>query len=428
MEILVSIREIVAIFIEMFLAVIFYNTLFNKSRRENLWKYTIIILICSIIFERFKEINPLIVLILDLILMILCIAYVDKKDRYLTLIEILICVIVTFVIGNISSIVLYSFTSKIRELMSVLLGIVSIGYIFIILLLRYIIRKYDIDFEKSLEDNIYISNISMNLFMVFMIFKLVYDSGKFSNLIIIQINIFILINVFINIIFYRYLRTSIIKNKNTEVKNTYNPILDKMIDNIRANEHEYKNHINIIYSLVQISKSIEEAKEKTNKYMGQLGSTSLLNAIVQLDNTVVKAVLYSKLMECEKLGIEFEFSITADMGESGLDDTEITVILSNLLNNAIEATKNLEKDKKRVRLAVFKEEGEEDIEIEVVNKVDSTSKEFKNKMKKIFDKGVSTKGIGRGYGLYNVRKIVKKYNGLIESKIEGEDFYISILI
>ena len=49
-------------------------------------------------------------------------------------------------------------------------------------------------------------------------------------------------------------------------------------------------------------------------------------------------------------------------------------------------------------------------------------------MKKIFDKGVSTKGIGRGYGLYNVRKIVKKYNGLIESKIEGEDFYISILI
>ena len=162
MEILVSIREIVAIFIEMFLAVIFYNTLFNKSRRENLWKYTIIILICSIIFERFKEINPLIVLILDLILMILCIAYVDKKDRYLTLIEILICVIVTFVIGNISSIVLYSFTSKIRELMSVLLGIVSIGYIFIILLLRYIIRKYDIDFEKSLEDNIYISNISMN--------------------------------------------------------------------------------------------------------------------------------------------------------------------------------------------------------------------------------------------------------------------------
>ena len=51
-------------------------------------------------------------------------------------------------------------------------------------------------------------------------------------------------------------------------------------------------------------------------------------------------------MECEKLGIEFEFSITADIGESGLDDTEITVILSNLLNNAIEATKNLEKDKK----------------------------------------------------------------------------------
>ena len=35
MEILVSIREIVAIFIEMFLGNI-YNTLFNKSRRENL--------------------------------------------------------------------------------------------------------------------------------------------------------------------------------------------------------------------------------------------------------------------------------------------------------------------------------------------------------------------------------------------------------
>lgn len=37
--------------------------------------------------------------------------------------------------------------------------------------------------------------------MFFMIYKIIYDSGEFSNLIVIEINLLILINIFLNVSF-----------------------------------------------------------------------------------------------------------------------------------------------------------------------------------------------------------------------------------
>ena len=45
-----------------------------------------------------------------------------------------------------------------------------------------------------------------------------------------------------------------------------------------------------------------------------------------------------------------------------------------------------------------------------------------------FKKGFSSKGNGRGYGLYNVKKIVKKYKGSIYARVVEDYLVIEIYV
>lgn len=414
--------DVLMIFIEMMLVVLLYNALFNKNKKENLLKYAIIIAICSVLFYNFKNINVLLVYVILLLAEIIAIAIVDKKDKNLVLTEMVICVVITFALQSTLVTVLYLFTKKTKELAFVQLLFFAISILLIIISYRRYTKKKSLDFEEYIEDNLLISNIFLNIFMFFMIYKIIYDSGEFSNLIVIEINLLILINIFLNVNFYRSLHKTVLKNKSIEVKNAYNPLLDDIIENIRANEHEYKNHINILYSMIQVSKDIPELKNRAKKYIGELDNTNILISVIDIESTMIKAILYSKLVECEQHGIKLNYFIDSNIEESCLDESEITIILSNLLNNAIEATKN--SLKKEITIRINKSEKNK---IEVINSIcglDISNEEIDG----FFKKGFSSKGKVRGYGLYNVKKIVKKYKGDIKGRIIEENLVIEILI
>lgn len=414
--------DVFMVFIEMMLVVLLYNALFNKSKGENLLKYAIIIAICSILFYSFKSINVILVYIILLLAEIIAIAVVDKKDINLVLTEMVICVVICFILQTGTITILYLFTKKTKELAFVQLFFFAIYTILIIIFGERYTKKKNLDFEEYIEDNILISNIFLNIFMFFMIYKIIYDSGEFSNLIVIEINLLIFINICLNVSFYRSLHKTILKNKSIEVKNAYNPLLDDIIQNIRANEHEYKNHINILYSMIQVSKDIPELKDRAKKYIGQLDNANKLISVIDIESTMLKAILYSKLIECDQHGIKLNYFVDSNIEESCLDDSEITIILSNLLNNAIEATKNSIKKEITIRINNDKKS-----KIEVINSIcglNISSEEVEG----FFKKGFSSKGKGRGYGLYNVKKIVKKYKGDIRGRIVGENLVIEILI
>lgn len=414
--------DILMIFIEMMLVVLLYNTLFNKSNNKNLFRYSAVIAICSILFYNFKSINGILIYLILLLFEIFAIAFIDKKDNNLVLIEIVICVVVTFILQNISVTIVYLITRKTKELVFLHMGLFVVSIVSIMIFSKSYIKKKSLDFEDDIRDNLLISNIFLNIFMFFMILKVIYDSGKFSNLIVIEIILLIFINIFLNVSFYRTLHKNILKDKSIEVKNAYNPLLDDIIENIRANEHEYKNHMNMLYSIIFVAKDIPELKERASKYLGELDHKNILNSILEIESTIVKSILYSKLVECEQFGIKLNYSINSNIEDSCLDDSEITIILSNLLNNAIEATKN--SDKKEINIKIYKYER---ILIEVSNNIEP-EKINNLDVEDFFKKGFSSKGKGRGYGLYNVRKIVKKYKGDIRIKVEGENLAIVLSI
>ncbi|WP_066896175.1 GHKL domain-containing protein [Clostridium nigeriense] len=414
--------ELIGIFVEMMLNVLLYDKLFNSQKNKKYILYSIIIMICSVLFYKFSSINGIISFLILLIAEISAIAYVDKKDNILVLTEIFISTTISFILQNGIITLIYFFTGKTKEYRVLHLIIYAISIVCIMIFLKDYRKKKDLDFEKYVEDNILISIITLNIFILFMIFKMVYDNRILYNNIALQINALIFVNIFFNISFYRTIHKSILKNKNMEIKSTYNPLLDEIIQSMKASEHEYKNHINMIYSMIQVSKTIPEIKEKASNYIGHIQNKNVFSKVLDIESTIVKAVIYSKLVECEQLGINLSYEIKSNIEGSYLDDTEITIILSNLLNNAIEATKN--SNKKKIKLDIRKLER---YKIQVKNNISGLnidSREIEN----FFKKGFSSKGEGRGYGLFNVKKIIKKYKGTIYARVVEDFLVIEIYI
>ena len=414
--------NLLLIFSEMMVTLLLYNSLFNKGKLNKLLSYCVIIGLCSVLFNIFNKNNVVFVYIVLLIVEIVSIAYVDKKDNTLVLTEIFISVIIGFIIQSITVISTFLLTGKTKEYIYTRLYIYIIITILTIIWIGYSKKLKNIDFEGYIEKNLLMSNITLNIFTFFMMLKLIYDNGNISNTVIIQIILLIFINIFFNISFYRSLHKTIVKDKSIEVKNAYNPLLDEIIQNIRSNEHEYKNHIGMLYSMIQVSNSVPELKERAGKYIGNIQNTNVLSNVLDIESTIIKAVLYSKLVECDQLGINLSHEIKTNLENSILDDTEITIIISNLLNNAIEATKNAVN--KNISIDIRKLER---YKIEVKNNILGLNIN-PNEIEGFFKKGFSSKGNGRGYGLYNVKKIVKKYKGSIYARVVEDYLVIEIYV
>ena len=409
-------------FIEMMATVLLYNSLFNKGKLDKFLFYCVIIASCSVLFYIFNQNNGVFVYIILLIAEGIAIAYVDKKDNTLVLTEIFISVITGFTIQSFTVIIVFLLTGKTKEYVYIRLIIYIVITILTIVWIRNSKKLKNIDFEGYIEKNLLMSNITLNIFTFFMMLKLIYDNGNITNTVIIQTILLIFINIFFNISFYRSIHKTIVKNKNIEVKNTYNPLLDEIIQNIKSNEHEYKNHIGMLYSMIQVSNSVPELKERAGKYIGNIQNTNVLSNVLDIESTIIKAVLYSKLVECEQLGINLSYEIKTNLENSVLDDTEITIIISNLINNAIEATKNAVN--KNISVDIRKLER---YKIEVKNNILGLNIN-PNEIEAFFKKGFSSKGNGRGYGLYNVKKIVKKYKGSIYARVVEDYLVIEIYV
>lgn len=162
-------------------------------------------------------------------------------------------------------------------------------------------------------------------------------------------------------------------------------------------------------------------KGKLQEYISNIvDDTEEFSMLLNVENTIIKAVLYNKGQRAEKLGVQYTYNIKSNFKDISLDNSELTVILSNLLNNAIEATSMIKKKELEVIL-------EEDNRYYIINVKNRTEGLKGEDLSNIFKMGYSTKGEGRGYGLYNVKNIVDKYRGKIQLSLEEDIMNIKIL-
>ena len=223
------------------------------------------------------------------------------------------------------------------------------------------------------------------------------------------------------IIYFKIIRL-VKEEANLKCSNEYSKVIDDIIVEIRRKQHDFINYKNAIKGMVEVLDS-NDIKKEIIKYMNEESKDNYnVNKLIYIRNPVIRAVLYKFICESESRNIEFYYEIENDVIDDILNYIETTNVLSNLLNNAFEEVERDECIQKYIKVRLYNNNNEHHIII--INSIITNSN---IKIDKIFQKGYSSKQrTNRGYGLYNVKKIIDNYNGKIKIGLNNDEFKIDI--
>ena len=190
---------------------------------------------------------------------------------------------------------------------------------------------------------------------------------------------------------------------------TTNDQMDALNLKLRAQRHDFLNHVQVIYSLLEMGESAEAA-DYLEKIYEELHSVS---KVMRTKVTAFNALLQVKNAACEERGIHLEMDIRSTLEGLPVPAWEICCIIGNLMDNAMDALQ--ERSDGRILLTV-----REDLKrftFTISNNGDPIPECIRETL---FEPGVSTKGEGRGMGLSIVRKTLAEFGGEIHLEDGGE--------
>jgi len=197
--------------------------------------------------------------------------------------------------------------------------------------------------------------------------------------------------------------------------------LESLINTMRSQRHSFNHELQTVYGLLAVEE-YAEAKKYLERTMSEIAVT---NNLIRLDDPGVSALLHVKSSQMESLGIKFEINIKSRLKNLPLKTHEINLILSNLLDNAMEALSMGTSQEPAIILDLTM--CQNNCVLSVTNNGPGVDTSIKNKL---FLPGFTTKVKNKGMGLYIVKEIIEKHNGkiVVNSDSHWTTFVIKIPI
>ncbi len=167
----------------------------------------------------------------------------------------------------------------------------------------------------------------------------------------------------------------------------------------RKQTHDFQNQLSVLHGLAKHNASHEEFSEYLEK---TLSITFPATIYVNTNRLVVDIILSQRYSAAKNKGITFRTALT-DLSDFPLPDDALVVVLTNLIDNAIEACEKLPEDKRSVLL---KMQNTEDFAIIYIENPTLHPVKIRN------NRIMTTKPnpIAHGYGLKNVCTLLSQHN------------------
>ncbi len=197
----------------------------------------------------------------------------------------------------------------------------------------------------------------------------------------------------------------------------YKMMLDKE-EETRKFRHDYNNHIMCINALLSAGKN-----DELKKYLDDLQNTnnSFTRKEYSVGNTILDAITnyYAGILPSE-----VSFSVTGTVPEHlAIHNTDLSIIYSNLLKNAIEEIQELRTlTKEKLSIRVTLRSGKKFWQMEITNSTNTTLKQ--NDLPKTRKKDTHQHGIG----LRNVKKACERYAGTLQIRTENSIFIATVVL
>ena len=189
--------------------------------------------------------------------------------------------------------------------------------------------------------------------------------------------------------------------------------ITKERDILGKREHEFKNTISALQGLFA-DKQYDRMKEILDVQNAELINNT---NVFETGNRLINTILNTKYAEAREKGIVFRFVIN-DLSSLKIEDRDCIVILTNILNNAIEATEKCIPENRLVSVKAVIEDGQFIFACRNTYENDHDP-EIKSNKKDI---------ISHGYGIKNIKEAISRNKGHCYFEKEEKEFVAVAII
>ena len=181
-----------------------------------------------------------------------------------------------------------------------------------------------------------------------------------------------------------------------------------LVDSMRANNHDFTNKLHVILGLIQIGQYDKAVSYIENISIIQRETLSVI--MHSIDNATLAALLIGKIARSSECNVRFILreGICFKSSDLAIPSEALVTIVGNLIDNALDSMNTANSDLRELEFGVFTKPGE------LLITVDDTGCGISEENRlKVFENGFSTKGSGRGVGLYHTKQLVESLGGNI---------------
>lgn len=180
--------------------------------------------------------------------------------------------------------------------------------------------------------------------------------------------------------------------------------MEKLNNTLRAQRHDFLNHLQVVYSLMEM-----EEYGEANSYIEKVyGRITAVSRVLKTASAPINALLQVTL------------NITSTWKELPISGWEMCKVLSNLIDNAIDAMADLPNGKKHLTITLT-----ENLKEYVFSVANTGTPIPPDDQQRIFEPGVTTKSDGHGMGLFIVRETLRHYGGDIQVTSDAQETVFS---
>ena len=386
-----------------------------------------ILLIFQLVADRLLQGMDLLYAAVDFLLVLCFSLSLEKKKRLWNAFSAFVYVIVIMLSSTLGFTVFSLFTENFAELVQGEISYVRLIYLLVCkmihlsfyrLLLLLFKKENKLDLKNGMLSFLFTIVTAFGLGILLELAS-VFEFGKMGVLVAMLAILFIVLNVILYLMVDQL--QGLLKSKyelslvQERMESERSRIEDASViwNNIRKLKHDLKNHFTVLRGKLE-----EEDTESCKNYLSELNQTvESMGDLIRSGNSVIDYLINSKLSGIDNVQV----LVSGYVGNySDIEDIDLACILGNILDNAIEAQKDVE-SYKRIELHFLMKNSNRVI---ICKNTISCSVLENNSLLKTTKESPELHGLGHQI----VETTVKKYRGWVDYFEEDEMFGVQIIL
>ena len=216
------------------------------------------------------------------------------------------------------------------------------------------------------------------------------------------------------------IHTELVEDRLSNLKE-YTDHLEQEQRKLRKFKHDYQNMLLSLEENLRSSDSkdakeyLQTFKQYSDNYISESGLW-MFNDFDNIKTPYLKSILINKTSQATEQGIDVHFECKYDVEKIAMEPYDLVRIVGIAYDNAIEAVKDFDKERKKINIMVYRSKGQ--TEISIANPV----LKAKN-LAHIKKEGITTKKGHSGLGLANIEEISTHYSNLLVNYQEKDGWF-----